>query len=223
VFEFAQWLVSDWEKLQLEKLPETFPKAVKEDSLGSWLANMPGPPPVIPDGTSHADSAANLSSDNQPTGVRAASTGVRDAEPGNAPPPRRERSFKRTNRATICVDLDGVLAARADGDAIGPPIDGAVEFTRELSTRGSIVIFTARFSTRSGKARSPESTHELESRIAEWLNSHGFSYDSINTSQAKPIASAYIDDRAVSCQPLKQGLDAFDTALSGVDKLCTHG
>ncbi len=245
VFNFAQWVVSDWEKLQLEKLPETFPKTVKDGSLGSWfrlpglhhtrdhyaavwagddglddpwltghaaidvmLANVPGPPPVIPG--EQNNTALKKSTVNKP----------KDAEPGNSPPPKSDRSFARNQKPRICVDLDGVLAARVEGSAIGPPIDGAVEFTRNIASRAEIIIFTARFSTRSAKPRSEKSTKELEARIKKWLDAHGFSYDSINTTQAKPIASAYVDDRAISCQPLKMGMQAFDTALNSIDALC---
>lgn len=253
IFDFAQWLISDWEKLNLEKLPETFPKAVKDGSLGSWfrlpglhhtrdhysavwagddglddpwltghaaidtmLANIPGPAPTIPGAT--ADKPARKTTRiNAPAKVK---SGDADAEPGNNPPPRSNRSFASTRRARVCVDLDGVLASRVEGSAIGPPIDGAVEFTRELATRADIIIFTARFSTTTGKPRSAAQIEKLEKRIIKWLDAHGFSYQSVNTAQAKPIASAYVDDRAISCQPLKMGMGEFDTALSSIDSLC---
>ncbi len=252
VFEFAQWLISDWEALQLEKLPETFPKAVKEESLGSWfrlpglhhtrdhyssvwvgddgldepwlnghaaidtmLANVPGPSPVIPG----SDMFENPHIKKPHSAVKRASV-IADAEPGNIPPPRTDRTFQTSNRPKVCVDLDGVLAARVEGRAIGPPIDGAVEFTRELAARAEVIIFTARFSTTSGKPQSQEQINSLEKRIAKWLDAHGFRYDSINTTQAKPIASAYVDDRAISCQPLKMGMAEFDSALDRIDSLC---
>jgi len=41
VFIFVQNLISDWEHQNLEKLPETFPKAVKQESIGSWF-RLPG-------------------------------------------------------------------------------------------------------------------------------------------------------------------------------------
>jgi len=269
VFAFAQSIVSDWQSLHLEKLPETFPKAVKDESLGSWfrlpglhhtrdhysavwagddgldepwltghaaidamLNNVPGPvPPALDEDHSRNRKAKKIL---KPTDKAAKDTPTKtsqktpatknktiaDAEPGNAPPLRSDRQFARQGRPRICVDLDGVLANRVDGSAIGPPIDGAVEFTRNLASRAEIVIYTARFSTRSGKARSAKAVDELHSRIKKWLDAHGFSYDSINTTQAKPIASAYVDDRAVSCQPLKMGMAAFDDALHGIDSLC---
>jgi len=44
----------------------------------------------------------------------------------------------------------------------------------------------------------------------------------VNTVQAKPIATAYVDDRAVNCQPLKMGMSEFDSALKNIDNLCKH-
>jgi len=251
VFDFAQWLISDWEKQQLEKLPETFPKAVKEESLGSWfrlpglhhtrdhyasvwagddglddpwltghaaidamLASVPGPAPVIPGAQAEQTVLQKTFPQSTPKAT------VIDAEPGNSPPPRSDRNFASTSRAKVCVDLDGVLAARVEGSAIGPPIDGAVEFTRELATRADIIIFTARFSTTTDKPRSTEQIKQLEQRIIKWLDVHGFSYSTVNTAQAKPIASAYVDDRAISCQPLKMGMAEFDSALNSIDSLC---
>ncbi len=255
VFDFAQWLVSDWETLNLEKLPETFPKAVKEDSLGSWfrlpglhhtrdhystvwageetldepwltghaaidvmLNNVPGPAPAIPDDKQKGSKQSKKRDGDSAPFKKPVK--IKDAEPGSAPPLRSNRHYARKNRPTVCVDLDGVLANRVEGSAIGPPIDGAVEFTRKLANRANIVIYTARFSTRSGKARSAKAIDELHRRIQRWLDSHGFSYDSINTAQAKPIASAYVDDRAISCQPLKDGSAAFEDAIQGIDSLC---
>lgn len=245
VFEFAQWVVSDWKTLNLERLPETFPKAVKEESLGSWfrlpglhhtrdhyasvwsgddtlddpwltghaaidamLNNVPGPAPKLQETSARIQPAKKKTNTKQ------------DAEPGNTPAPRSKRSFARKTKPTICVDLDGVLADRVEGSAIGPPIDGAVEFTRSLSARANIVIYTARFSTTTGKPRTVKSIDTLHARIEKWLDAHGFSYDFINTTQAKPIASAYVDDRAISCQPLKMGMEAFDDALENIDSLC---
>ena len=252
VFDFAQWVVSDWETQHLEKLPETFPKAVKEDSLGSWfrlpglhhtrdhysavwagdegfdepwltghaaidamLNNVPGPPPNIP-----GQKIATEANKRKKQAKRSSVNKAADAVPGKAPPLRSNRQFERQGRPRICVDLDGVLADRVEGSAIGPPIAGAVEFTRDLATRAEVVIYTARFSTRTGKPRTAKAIDELHSRIAKWLDAHGFSYDSINTTQAKPIASAYVDDRAVACQPLKRGMAAYDDALNRIDSLC---
>ena len=139
----------------------------------------------------------------------------------------RKRRFKRTGKPTVCVDLDGVLAQRASGqmggEVIGEPVAGAREFLDELSEKATIVIFTARFS-RSGKQSKTEpeklrARQQLADTIEAWLISHSFRFDSICSSEAKPLAIAYVDDRAVSCRPEIEGLQAFAAAATAVDKL----
>jgi len=146
---------------------------------------------------------------------------IQDAAPGDPVRIKTKRTFKRTKRAKVCVDLDGVLATRTNGSAIGPPIDGAIEFSRKLAKDNDIIIYTARFATTSGKPRSQSAIEKLNTRIVNWLEKHGIAYHSVHHSGAKPIASAYVDDRAVACRPLDDGLSAFDSALADVNHLCT--
>ena len=249
VFAFVQDLISDWEQQHLEKLPETFPKAVKEDSIGSWF-RLPGLHHTREhystvwagdDGLDdpwlkgHAAIEAMLSCVPSPfpAGVAKAKpvkrkiikrtankSDPKDAEPGDPVQPESKRSFKRNGRAKVCVDLDGVLATRTSGASIGPPVDGAIEFTRSLALHSDIIIYTARFSTTTGKERTHSAIDALSKRIGNWLDKHGIEYHSIHSAGGKPIASAYVDDRAVSCTPLDDGVAAFDAALIAVDKLC---
>ena len=244
VFAFAMATVADWEEQQLDKLPETFPKRVKEESLGSWfrlpglhhtrhhhaavwvgddeldepwlrghaaidliLQNHPGPPPPV---AQQADGKTKSTS---------RATRKPDATSADPKPVPNKRTFKRTSRAKVCVDLDGVLAHKSSDDSIGPPIDGAIEFTRALNERADILIFTARFATKSNKARSTSVRDSLHKRIEQWLDHHGFAWDEICSDAAKPIASAYIDDRAVPCRPIDNGLEAFDAALKKTQDL----
>lgn len=246
VFAFVQSLIADWQDRSLDKLPETFPKRLKEESLGSWfrlpglhhtrnhharvwqgdeglddpwlrghaaidtiIATVPGPAPPQPSAKTGSIAATPVNKSNSQI----------DARPGDNQHCDTSRSFKRKGKPRICVDLDGVLASRTSGRAIGPPIDGAVEFTRDLSSHSEVVIFTARFSTRAGKARSANATEQLEKRIFKWLTSYGFSWDSISTGTSKPIASAYIDDRAVSCRPEISGHKAYADALEKISEL----
>jgi len=241
VFSFAMETVADWEEQQLDKLPETFPKRVKKDSLGSWfrlpglhhtrhhhaavwsgedsyhdddpwlrghaaidvmLHNLPGPPPPKSKKTDTKTARSIAPKKLKP-----------DATASDPKPVPSKRSFKRTSRAKVCVDLDGVLAHKTGNNSIGPPIDGAVEFTRALHEESDILIFTARFATKSNKPRSASVRRNLHDRIESWLNHHGFAWDEICSDAAKPIASAYIDDRAVPCSPLDHGLEAYDAAL----------
>lgn len=247
VFDFVQALISDWEKQHLEKLPETFPKALKEDSIGSWF-RLPGlhhsrehysavwagdenlDDPWL---KGHAAIDAMLSCipsafpENAPTtqpsdakSKAKITTDTIDAMPGDSIEAPYKRTFKRTSRAKVCVDLDGVLATRTNTSAIGPPIDGAVEFTRKLAKRYDIIIYTARFSTTTGKTRSVGAIESLSKRIVNWLEKHNIEYHSVHSAGTKPIASAYVDDRAVVCKPLADGLSAFDSALESVNQLC---
>ena len=64
---------------------------------------------------------------------------------------------------------------------------------------------------------------ETFKRIVEWLDEHGFSYTDVWCGVGKPPAVAYVDDRAVHCDPLSGGQRpetasvtaalAFETAL----------
>jgi len=247
VFAFVQDLISDWEQHNLEKLPETFPKKVKEDSIGSWF-RLPGlhhtrehysavwagddgfDDPWLK-GHAAIDAMlmcvpapfpADFKNTKTPTRKKVKKVAVKDAEPGDPVEATSGRTFKRTARSKVCVDLDGVLATRTKGATIGPPVDGAIEFTRKLAQHSDIIIYTARYSTTTGKARTQSAIDALTKRIGNWLDKHGIEYHSIHDSGGKPIASAYVDDRAVSCTPLDDGVAAFDAALAAVDTLCNQ-
>jgi len=197
-------------------------------AIDAMLACLPGPAPLGSDSAAakSARSESDSSAERRARAVVAGSRNAtqvaadRDARPGDVPVPATARKFARRGRPRVCVDLDGVLAHHSGNDTIGPPIDGAVEFSRALQRRADIVVFTARFSTRKGKARSPAVVERLERRLEAWLERNGFAWDTINTAVAKPIASAYVDDRAVPCRPIEEGLLAFDHALAQTLLLC---
>lgn len=123
-------------------------------------------------------------------------------------------------KPTVCVDLDGVLASWDHGTfhEIGPPICGAVEFTHRLSELADIVIYTCRCTE---ELYPPQKAHLLANEIRRWLDLHNFMYASIWTGQGKPIANAYIDDRAVTCRPEKDH-NAFQRAEAKVTHLLTE-
>ncbi len=115
-------------------------------------------------------------------------------------------------RPIICVDLDGVLAEYHGWkgiENIGEPIPGAVEFTRQLAQFARVIIYTTRTKEYLGNAPAPPGAAEPDRRlaidlariVAHWLVKHGFVYDDIYIGQGKPFAVAYVDDRAVVCQP----------------------
>jgi hypothetical protein len=105
-------------------------------------------------------------------------------------------------KPTVCVDLDGVLADFSEGwkgvEHFGAPIPGAVEFTRQLSEIADVVIFTCRCQSALNHGVAP---FLLANRVREWLDKHGVAYADVYIGQGKPVASAYVDDRAVVLRP----------------------
>jgi hypothetical protein len=128
-------------------------------------------------------------------------------------------------RKTVAVDIDGVLADYSmgwkDDTFIGEPIPGAVEFTHELAKFADVLIFTTRCCEEvRGKYRSVSLARKF---IQEWLDKHGFKYHEIWVGQGKPIAAAYIDDRAVPCRPQDDATQAelvYKTASNTAALLC---
>ena len=95
-------------------------------------------------------------------------------------------------KKTICVDFDGVINSYKNGFGNGEfeePIDGAIKGIVRLMKRGyNIVILTAR-----------ENHRDIEDYISNHmreLDYHEFT-DQFEVTNVKPIAIAYIDDRAV--------------------------
>lgn len=122
-------------------------------------------------------------------------------------------------KKTVCVDLDGVLA-QYDGwkghEHIGDPIPGAVAFVDGLLDFARVVIHTSRCADDdSRKDWTDAQQKESTDLVRQWLIKHGFTGGiSIWTKPGKPMASAYVDDRAVVCRPTKDVENQdFDTAL----------
>ena len=120
-------------------------------------------------------------------------------------------------RPTVAVDLDGVLA-QYDGwkgiDFIGEPIDGAVGFVENLLRRGfKVLVYTTRTNPEVNTSTGTGQDHlvgerwhkHLVSLVTFWLNQNGFPAQgeqfSVYSGPGKPVAVAYIDDRAVPCRP----------------------
>ncbi len=226
VFAYVKSIVSEWQAAGLEEEPETFPKRVKDESIGSWF-RLPG--------LHHSrELYSSLWSwdewlEDPWLKGHAAIDAMLDAIPGPPPPtvkdvdvaaPRKtirggDRGYERTSKPKVCVDLDGVLAEPISGKMteIGPPVSGALEFMRSLEDRADIIILTARLAT-GGKT-----LREREAAIEAWLKAHNIPYTTIHTGAGKPVAHAYVDDRAVTCRPLDDGPAAFDAALSAIADL----
>jgi len=126
-----------------------------------------------------------------------------------------------TGRRRIAVDLDGVLAeyhgwTSKGFQKIGDPLPGAREFLQKLRGRDlEIVIYT----TRCSKEVNPEYSVEwLKDKVIDWLELNGMEWDEVYAGQGKPLASAYVDDRAVLCRPQKCS-ESFDCAIEKIDKM----
>jgi len=222
VFALAHSLVSTWEASHLDEEPETFPKKLKPRSIGAWfrlpglhhtlehysrvwsgeeylndpwlegdaaiermISVVPGPPPpAAPEGAEY--------------GARTTTRSAKKTKPAKTAAARKRR-FKRDGKATVCVDLDGVLH-RHD--------------TRTLSEWADITILTARLS----RAKAAE-RKKLVAALKVWLDEHGFAYAKIHNAHGKPPAQAYIDDRGVTCRPEDDGVKAFAAALKAAEEI----
>lgn len=228
VFAYVKSIVSEWEANGLEEEPETFPKRVKDDSIGSWF-RLPG--------LHHSREVySSLWSwddwlDDPWLKGHAAIDAMLEIIPGPPPPnagdvdvaaPRKtirsannKSGFKRKGKAKVCVDLDGVLAEPIGGKLteIGKPISGALEFMHTLAGQAEITILTSRLATKGKTLR------EREDAVRAWLEDNSIPFDKLHTGTGKPVAHAYVDDRAVSCRPLLDGTPAFTLALKNIDAL----
>ena len=113
---------------------------------------------------------------------------------------------------SVCVDLDGTLLYYTNWKGmegrLGEPRPGAKEFLINIRKFAKVIIFTARLAE---KHRSDETFNYIK----YWLDEHSLPYDEIYEDRGKPIAEAYIDDRAISIpkNPVEQD---FDKALIGI-------
>ncbi len=225
VFDFADNLRSDWDRLGLPRKPEIFPpkRVVGPDDLPYTLRTpgrhhtrlfytrvwnfdaTPGENEWLEGGD--AIEAMLATRPSKLPKVRASKK--RSLAP--APLPKKTEA---TRKPRVCLDLDGVLAQydKWKGiDHIGDPIPGSLEFTKKLAKIAEIVIFTSRCAqdVLEGSRITPG---QLRIRVIEWLEKHKFPYTDVYTGQGKPRAAAFIDDRAVPCSPQNDG-NAFENAL----------
>jgi hypothetical protein len=121
-----------------------------------------------------------------------------------------------SQRKTIAVDLDATLAEYDQWQGvehIGEPLEGAVEFVEALDRLGAVVIHTTR--VRGDGNTPPEVAAQI---VQDWLRKHGFRYTSIWVGVGKPIAAAYVDDRAVEL-PHNPNAREYKMALCSVHDL----
>ena len=199
-------------------------------AINAMLQCVGGPPPPVsaaPDDhsrtTLQSKEARGVVADNaiSPTLGDAEKAVTPTRSTGHKRAVDRKRNFKRTGKAKVCIDLDGVLAEKPDNAhmaRIGDPIDGAVEFTQAIAVFAKIVILTSRLAT--VKATRPGASKSVAQEIEDWLDLHGFVYDEIYIGLGKPPANAYVDDRGVSCRPQQEGIGAFEQSMRLIEMLC---
>lgn len=232
VFDFADQVRSDWKDLDLERRPEQFPpkREVGPDDL-PYTLRTPGRHHTrhhytrvwnfdAVDGENEwleGGDAIEVMLSTKTSKLPKIKRPRRRETLAPAPLPKK-REEKRKPR--VCVDLDGVLAEydKWKGiDHIGDPVPGALEFARQLSREAEIVVFTSRCAqdVLEGSRVTPA---QLRIRVIEWLERNKFPYTDVYTGQGKPRAAAFIDDRAVYCNP-QNDPDAFQTALGSTRQL----
>lgn len=89
----------------------------------------------------------------------------------------------------LAVDFDGVIHSYGniwqDGAIYGEPVDGAMESLFKLSERFDITVLTSR-----------DNHGDVSRWMKEQQSKSGFYFD-FHVTNVKPIAVAYIDDRAI--------------------------
>jgi trehalose-6-phosphatase len=102
-------------------------------------------------------------------------------------------------RKVVCIDFDGTIHLYTkgwyDSSIYDPPTKGAREALRKLVANGyKVIIFTTRLN--------PEVNEDVnleKNKISKWFAENGFEkgkhYHDITA--IKPIADAYIDDKAI--------------------------
>lgn len=123
-------------------------------------------------------------------------------------------------KKTIAVDLDGVLAQYSGWQGLehfGRPLPYAGQFMERLKNLGHVMVYT----TRTNASCHPDHSGDaLVSVVKNWLDKYNIPYDRIYEGEGKPIAAAYVDDRAVTCRPQDDGpYIAYDLAYDAVEEL----
>ena len=131
---------------------------------------------------------------------------------------QREKTAAAKPRLTVAVDLDGVLARYEPDDPfdilkIGEPVRGAVDFVRKLLAFANVIVTSARVSY-------AKRGDDVADAIGVWLNYHHFPLVRVAVwrGRGKPLAAAYVDDRAVVCRP--QTKESPETAFFAACDLC---
>ena len=98
---------------------------------------------------------------------------------------------------TLAVDFDGVIHEYSqgwNGGALGAIMPGARDALVRLNVKYRIVVFTAR--------------HDLKA-VCDWLHEQRLDHLIADVTNRKPVAVAYLDDRAVRFISWEQALETL--------------
>ncbi|MEJ7623204.1 MAG: hypothetical protein WKF34_04365 [Pyrinomonadaceae bacterium] len=231
VFDFADNIRSGWQSLDLPRKPEQFPpkRIVGPDDL-PYTLRTPGRHHTRHHYTRLWNFDA-VDGENEWLEAGDAIEAMIATRPSKLP--KRANAARKdtlisvtpkkvavTKKPRVCVDLDGVLAQydKWKGvDHFGDPVPGALEFAKKLARFAEITVFTSRCAqdVLEGSRITPG---QLRIRVIEWLEKNKFPYTDVYIGQGKPRAAAFIDDRAVNCDPQNDD-GAFEGALEAARKL----
>lgn len=98
-----------------------------------------------------------------------------------------------------CVDLDGVIFESVPGEHyhpfhFGKPLPGAALFCKMIMKLGRLIIHSARCYE---KSHPDILLSDMQKAIEEELNKHSIPFDEVYIGKGKPLALAYIDDKAI--------------------------
>jgi hypothetical protein len=239
IYALGMSMVSEWERRGLPRQPETYPRHVshEEGSHGNCLrlfgrhhtrehyTRVWSGDPELSDPWLEGSGAIDRILQTR----LAAPPLLPKSAPESEDEKKKSPPTSRKQRAKVCVDLDGVLAEYDGWQGLsftGSPVPGAVDFTRRLSEIADIIVYTTRCNVEIHRDELKEPTRpssDLAPRLVHsvryWLEKHKFTYHDIHAGQGKPLASAYIDDRAIACTPQQNPL-AFMAALIRAKELC---
>lgn len=107
------------------------------------------------------------------------------------------RKIKRKPKPELAVDFDGVLHKYSkkfyDGTLYDLPVEGARVAMAKLHKKWWLYIYTTRAQTKKGKEE-----------IERWLKKYKIPFDEVV--YTKPVAVAYIDDRAIHFDNWEQAI-----------------
>jgi hypothetical protein len=241
VYDFADKLRSDWHDLGLPRKPEQFPPR-REVGPGDlpYTLRTPGRHHTRHHYTRvwnfdavgnenewlEGGEAIELMLATRPSRLPRKTRGEKRSDKFKPVPVPKKAARAATRKPRVCVDLDGVLAQYDKWrgvDHIGDPIEGALEFAKNLSKFADITIFTSRCSQDilEGSRITPA---QLRIRVISWLEQHKIPFADVYIGQGKPRAAAFIDDRGVHCDP-QNDAKAFDAALKSAKAMVArpHG